>query len=152
MFLLTASIAAINHPCDFFRTCRLEGKHEVLSPKTQELRAMKSHTHAISTQKRKSSLTGTYCLPAVVFLLFLFSGSPKGWAQSNLGGISGIVADTTGAVIAEATVTATNDATGVVATTKSTTAGLYDFPALQPGTYRLEVKQPSFKSLSRENV
>jgi hypothetical protein len=68
------------------------------------------------------------------------------------GAIAGIVQDPTGASIPNATVTATNVATGVVLTTKSTGTGDYQFPTLDPGFYSVTVEANGFQNQHQDNV
>jgi len=70
-------------------------------------------------------------------------------AQVNTGSISGTITDPAGAVVADATVTLTNEETGVRQTATSTAAGVYQFPALPRGRYKVEVVAPGFKKLER---
>src|SRR5215472_4506377 len=65
-------------------------------------------------------------------------------AQSNVATITGRVEDPQGAVIPNATVTATNEATGISHPVKTTGSGLYTIPELPPGTYNVKVEAPSF--------
>src|SRR5215467_4225922 len=58
--------------------------------------------------------------------------------------IVGQVTDTQGAVVPNATVTATNTATGVPHTVRTTSSGNYTIPNLSPGTYDVKVEAPSF--------
>ena len=51
-----------------------------------------------------------------------------------------------------ATVKMLNPATGVEFTTVTTDAGVYRMPSLPPGTYRITVTSPGFKSAVRDNV
>ncbi|MBZ5627648.1 MAG: TonB-dependent receptor [Acidobacteriia bacterium] len=67
------------------------------------------------------------------------------WAQAGTGEISGIISDPMGAVVANAQVTITNDATGVTRSTKPTAAGVYTFPAVPVGSYTLVVSAAGFK-------
>src|SRR2546428_4893679 len=53
----------------------------------------------------------------------------------TLGTITGEVRDTTDAVVPGVTVTVVNTATNATRTTLSNAVALFDFPALQPGTY-----------------
>ena len=62
----------------------------------------------------------------------------------NTAQITGQVTDSQGAVIANATVTATNVANGVVRTAKTTGAGDYTIPDLTPGTYDVKVDAAKF--------
>src|SRR5580704_3820485 len=66
--------------------------------------------------------------------------------------ISGTVKDSTGAVLVGASVTATNTATGVSQTVSSNGDGAYNFPALPPGKYVLEVRQQGFKTFKDTDI
>jgi len=55
------------------------------------------------------------------------------------GTIAGTVADPSGALIAGAALTATSDATLSVYRTRADASGVFQFPGLPPGTYRLEI-------------
>lgn len=74
------------------------------------------------------------------------------WAQVNTGSISGLVTDPTDAVVVGATVTLTNDETGVKLTTTTTSGGQYQFLALQRGRYTIEVTAPGFKKTERTGL
>jgi hypothetical protein len=73
------------------------------------------------------------------------------WASIN-GGISGVVTDSSGAVVQGATVTATNTQTGVKTTLQTDSKGFYNFPALQIGTYTVDVQQTGFKTESHTDL
>lgn len=55
--------------------------------------------------------------------------------------------DATDAVISSANVTAEHVNTGVKTTTTTNSAGIYNFPSLQPGVYRVSVEKVGFKKL-----
>lgn len=57
----------------------------------------------------------------------------------------GSVLDPTGAVVANATVSLVEPATGVTRSTMSNESGQYTFVSLPPGTYRLTVSAPGFR-------
>src|SRR5438034_328865 len=57
--------------------------------------------------------------------------------QSSNGSVRGIVQDPTSAVIPNVTVILTNTATGVELKTVSNSGGIYVFPSVIPGPYRL---------------
>src|SRR5579872_4877992 len=61
-------------------------------------------------------------------------------AQYSAARLQGTVKDASGAVIPGAKVTAQMIATGATLRTESNEAGLYVFPTLQPGKYRLTVE------------
>jgi Carboxypeptidase regulatory-like domain len=73
------------------------------------------------------------------------------WASIN-GSISGVVTDSSGAVVSGATVTATNVQTGVKTTLKTDSKGFYNFPALQIGNYTVDVQEQGFKTESRTDL
>jgi hypothetical protein len=67
-------------------------------------------------------------------------------------GIEGTVQDKSGAVIGGATVTVTDQATGVTHTTQTNASGFYRISALPPGQYTVTVEGPSFKKNTTTNV
>jgi len=88
-----------------------------------------------------------------LFVVGLFLTASIVLAQGTTSRISGTVTDQTGAVVPNATVTATNDATGVTYTTHSSATGTYAFDSLQIGSYSVKVDAPGFTQfLSRGNV
>ncbi len=66
-------------------------------------------------------------------------------AQTNQGQIAGNVVDSTGATIANAQITAKNEATGSNYTATSTSAGSYRFPSIELGRYTVTVSAPGFR-------
>ena len=81
----------------------------------------------------------------VMLTLFVFAAAPA-FAQTSTSRISGTVTDPSGAVIPGATVTATNEATGVTYAQVTTDAGLYAFPSLPIGNYAVKAESPGFKT------
>lgn len=67
-------------------------------------------------------------------------------AQTDRGTITGTVTDNTGAVVPGATVTVTNLGTNTVSTAVTTSDGIYSIPALPPGSYKVRIEKPGFKS------
>ena len=80
--------------------------------------------------------------PFATLLIVLALAAPA-WAQETRGAISGVIKDTSGAVLPGATVEA-RSATGVVSTTADET-GAYRFPALSPGPYKIVATLQGFK-------
>src|SRR5438093_5728673 len=68
----------------------------------------------------------------------------------TLGTITGEVKDSSGAVVPGATVTVVNKATNATRTATSNEVGLYDFPALPPGSYTVTTELVGFKTLNRD--
>ena len=89
----------------------------------------------------------------LVILVIAMMASVGAMAQlSGKGAISGTVTDKTGAVIPDATVVATNVATGIAATVKSSGAGDYTFTALDPGNYTVTTTAKGFEKLVQANI
>jgi len=84
---------------------------------------------------------------AVIVVLFVAMAG----AQENAA-ITGTVTDPTGAAVPNATVTVTHVATGIARTTQSNSDGLYNFPALQIGTYDLKVTAAGFKTYNKAGL
>lgn len=86
-------------------------------------------------------------------LLFLVALCQTAIQAQTSGSLTGTVTDPGRAVVPGATVSLTNNATGAVRTTTSNSAGVFDFQALQPGTYSLGVESTGFKrSVARDIV
>ena len=69
-----------------------------------------------------------------------------------LGEITGVVTDSSGGVLAGATVTVTNPQTNFTRQSTTNHTGGYNFPALQPGVYNVRSENPGFQSAIRNNV
>lgn len=85
-----------------------------------------------------------------VFLLVSLCGTAFG--QAGLGEITGSVTDSTSAVVAGASVSVTNPATGFTRTLVSNSEGIYTVPALQPGTYSIKVEMKGFQAQNRGDI
>jgi Carboxypeptidase regulatory-like domain len=71
--------------------------------------------------------------------------APAAFPQGERATISGTVSDTSQSIIAGARVTLRNVNTNISATTESNTAGIYVFPALNPGTYEVTFEKQGFR-------
>jgi hypothetical protein len=69
--------------------------------------------------------------------------------QTNVGNITGSVADASGAIIPGADVIAMNTATGVAYQTVATNAGLYNINLLPIGSYNVTVSKAGFAKETR---
>src|SRR5262245_28070272 len=76
--------------------------------------------------------------------LILSSGGPVE-AQATNATISGTVLDPTNAVVAGARIIALNVRTGITNETTTNSAGVYVFPSIQPGLYRLTTEATNFQ-------
>jgi len=87
-----------------------------------------------------------FCLLAILMLMSL---APMTWAQTTVssGSIQGTVIDPSGAVVGGAKVTITNQATGQVIRTTTSSSGLYTSPGLISGAYTVRTEASGFKSV-----
>jgi hypothetical protein len=76
--------------------------------------------------------------------LALLAVANAAWGQATAR-LTGTVKDQSGATVADATVTLTNEATNVSKTTNSDGEGRYLFPLVEVGTFRLTVEHTGFK-------
>lgn len=87
-----------------------------------------------------SSAAAFYSLPSTMI------------AQAVNGSMLGAITDQSKAVVPGATVTITEIGSGAVKTTKTNESGLFNFEALQPGTYRVAATLAGFKEARVEAV
>jgi hypothetical protein len=85
-----------------------------------------------------------YGVLVVLVLFFVVIVCPSAWSQAETGSISGTVTDQTGALVPQATVTATSVATGASRTVQSGSEGQYVIPELLPGVYNVSVTASGF--------
>ena len=88
-------------------------------------------------------------LGTVLFSVFLISSVS---AQSGTTGVSGTVTDQNGAAVPGATVRIINPATNFNRDMVTDNDGKFNFPGIQPATYRLEIEAANFKKLVNTNV
>ncbi|MGC8548997.1 MAG: TonB-dependent receptor [Acidobacteriaceae bacterium] len=81
---------------------------------------------------------------AVVAAIFTLAGAITGYAQNVTGTLTGVVTDTTGAVIRGASVVATNVDTGVKSTAVTDSAGVYRIAYLPIGRYTETITAQGF--------
>src|SRR5277367_1894071 len=102
---------------------------------------------------RPSALKSTHStLFATVLSALLFLFARSGLAQTDQGSITGIVHDSSGAVIPDAQVTVTNVDTGLALEAKSNRSGVFVFSPLKIGNYTLSASSQGFETVTRENL
>ena len=74
------------------------------------------------------------------------------FAQSTNATLSGTVLDPMGARVPSVQVTAENVQTGIALTNVSNEAGVYVFPSVQPGLYRLTAELPGFNKYALNDI
>ncbi len=92
------------------------------------------------------------CESLSLALILALAMSHAAFAQSTRGELAGNITDPSGAVVANAQVTATNEATGGKNQTVSTSAGAYRFAALPIGVYTVTASAPGFSLSSNTGV
>jgi Carboxypeptidase regulatory-like domain len=73
-------------------------------------------------------------------------------AQVDQGSVTGTVADTSGALVPNATVTLTDKDTGLTLTRTTSGGGVYTFTPVKVGNYSLKVSANGFESVMRSNL
>lgn len=86
---------------------------------------------------------------AFLLLLLIASTGQVGWSQVNRATITGTVTDSTGALVADVQVTATNNGTNIPTKTVSNHDGIYVLPNLFPGQYSVEFVRDGFETVLR---
>ena len=84
-------------------------------------------------------------------LLLILVLSVQAFSQSSNASLSGTVADASGAVIPGVKITATNTGTGVINTAVSNNSGIYSFPSLLPGNYKVAADYLQLSSARRQS-
>ncbi len=92
-----------------------------------------------------SKLAGFRCFVRGAMILATLSlVLPGAFGQSEKGSLSGLITDATGAVVAGATVTATDVGTNATRTIQTDASGNYTISNLTPGTYSVKVSASGF--------
>ena len=102
--------------------------------------------------RHTSTIRAVRSLAAIA--VFLALGVPPAYAQGGgtTAAITGVVTDTSGAVIPGATVKVKNNATGAEYEAVTSSDGSYTVPALNPGGYTVTVTLMGFKTGVLNNV
>ena len=89
------------------------------------------------------------CIATCILLVLM----PSLMAQTaDTGALQGTITDATGAVIPNATVTLTSETTGQERTATTQGNGVYRFPLIPPGTYKLRVAANGFKTAEATGI
>src|SRR5579863_9671782 len=97
---------------------------------------------------------GVRCVPAarrasLAFTLLVLLAT---FASAQSSQLNGSVSDPSGASVGGATITLTDSSTGLQRTTKSNSAGLYQFLEVPPGNYKLEASARGFSPYAAANI
>src|SRR5579862_5779663 len=91
---------------------------------------------------------GSLVRSLVCFVLLAFSL----WAQSERGTITGVVRDSSGAVVPSAKITITNTATNVTNSAVSNDQGEYTVPSLAVGAYNVRFEKEGFRPTETRGI
>src|ERR1041385_802222 len=96
---------------------------------------------------------GNIAMASIMLVAVVICFSTAAYAQgSNLGTIRGTVTDAHGAVLPNAAVKVTDQATGLTRDLSTNGEGNYEVVALKPGTYKVSVSAAGFKTTSMDAV
>src|SRR5579862_7576803 len=90
------------------------------------------------------------CLATLITGLLFLCGQAH--AQYENGSVVGTIRDATGAVVAGASVTATNNATSIAVQTTTNGTGDYEFPSLRVGSYTIAATAQGFARAVAQNI
>ena len=91
--------------------------------------------------------------PFLISLLLICAFSLTTFAQGTTSRVTGTVLDQNGGAVVGATVTLTNEASGVSFTTQTNENGNYGFDLVQAGNYSIAIEKQGFKRyLSKGNA
>ena len=88
----------------------------------------------------------------LVGLLLTVLSANRAFAQVDQGTITGVVQDSTGAVIPGAEASLTNTDSGLLMRAKAGGSGVFEFSPIGIGHYTLSVSAPNFETTVQENL
>jgi Carboxypeptidase regulatory-like domain len=107
-----------------------------------------------STKRHARAVSGKF-LSGFIAVVLAIAGIAGGVAHAQLAGkgeLKGTVKDPTGAVVADASVTATDTATGISTTRTSNSSGEYDLSPLDAAIYTVTVTAKGFEKQTQDDV
>ena len=114
--------------------------------------AQRTVTGASSRLGKESSCRPRwFCSSCIVAAVVSLAFCVSAFAQTSQG-ITGLVTDTTGAVIPNAKVTVHNESTGLDHTVVTTATGNYSVPFLHPGVYDVHAEAANFKPVDKTAI
>ncbi|MGH9596526.1 MAG: carboxypeptidase regulatory-like domain-containing protein, partial [Edaphobacter sp.] len=87
------------------------------------------------------------CKASLLLMLVATFGVTSAIAQSTRGTVTGTIQDSTGALLADATVTLLSPSTGISSTAKTNKAGIYRFDAVLNGDYTVTASAAGFAKM-----
>ncbi len=93
-----------------------------------------------------------YRRPALLLTVLALALTTIGYAQRDMGTITGTITDAQGGVVPNAKITITEVATGLKYDVQSSSDGTYIRPALKPGTYSITAEAKGFRRIEQQNI
>lgn len=113
---------------------------------------MRTKVCKLATAKSGSALLKHLASAVAIVLIALALNAPPAAAQAT-SGVTGVVTDPSGAIVAQATVTLSNQTIGYTATTKTNDVGVYQFLDVPPSEhYAIKVSKEGFRDVTLANV
>lgn len=103
-------------------------------------------------QQRRNRFRTRQVLFLLVALVVFIAALPTFGQNRNAGEIRGTVLDSSGAAVPGVKVVVTNVATGIVTTTTTGDAGVYDIPWVETGTYTVTFTKEGFQQVVQNNI
>src|ERR1700753_723551 len=91
-------------------------------------------------------------LPKIAIILGAAAISVSAYAQVDSGAIVGVVRDSSGALVANGSVTLTSQDTGATNTTSTNHEGEYTFSPVKIGVYTVVVDAPGLSRFEHKNI
>jgi Carboxypeptidase regulatory-like domain len=88
----------------------------------------------------------------VLAILLTLAAQPPALGQVSHGSLSGTVYDATGAVVPNATIVLTNEASGTVRKTVSNNEGYFNFAAVDPASYTVTISAKGFAGWEQKGI
>ncbi len=104
----------------------------------------------ISDAMRSAIRRSPWLFLAIALLLML--PSRAAFAQYDTGELTGTIHDSSGSAVPNATVTVTNDATGVSTVVKTNDSGDYEVPSLHDGVYTISATAKGFATAQAKSI
>jgi len=105
-----------------------------------------------SSLNRRTANKSRFTLVVMMCVVWLFAFNGKLMAQKGLATLRGTIADPSGATVSGATLTLVDPSSKITRSATTKNNGIYEFAAINPGTYRLQVKKPGFRDETIENI
>jgi hypothetical protein len=117
------------------------------------IREPESHQHNLELRKSTTILRRAICWALSDLVRLSIVGSlTAACAFAQTAQVSGVITDSSGSVVPEATVTTLNNNTGISRPTQSNNEGYYMVPLLQPGNYMITVEASGFATQVRTGI